>query len=80
MVLDHERCSHPRCTIHTGWTKATRVSVRNEQIRDDWASGVWTLEELSSFWGLKPLVIATIVRGTDRASARTPPLEVADSR
>jgi hypothetical protein len=80
MVLDNERCNVVGCDLHKGWVKTTPFSVRNEQIRDDWASGVWTLEELSSFWGLKPLVIMSIVRGAYRASARPPALQVVHSR
>lgn len=80
MVLDNERCSVDGCTVHPGWTRTTLLSVRNRQIIEDWASGAWTLEELSSFWGLDPLVIVNVVRGTDRASARTSSRQVEHSR
>jgi hypothetical protein len=80
MVLDHETCNVAGCAIHTGWVKTTTYGVRNAQIRDDWLSGAWTLEELSSFWGLKPLSIKSIVRGAEKTGAGHPPLEVANRR
>jgi hypothetical protein len=81
MVLDHERCNFAGCAVHVGLTKGTPTVKRNQQIRDDWRSGLWTVEELSSFWGLMPLTISTIVtREADRARAGTPPLEVTHSR
>lgn len=80
MVLDHEICNVAGCAIHTGWVKATEYGVRNKQIREDWVSGAWTLEELSSFWGLKPLSIKSIVRGAEQPGAGHPPLEVVHSR
>ena len=79
MVLDHEVCRVLGCALHTGRVKKTSITSRNDQIRDDWESGDWTLEELSSFWGMKPLAIAHIVRKVDNPSAGTPPLEVAHS-
>lgn len=80
MVLDNERCSVAGCTVHTGWVKTTKLCVRNEQIRDDWLSGAWTLEELSSFWGLRPLSIESIVRGAEKTGAGHSSLEVANRR
>lgn len=80
MVRDNERCSHRGCSLHPGWSRTTSLSHRNEQIRDDWASGDWTLEELGYFWGLKPLVVAGIVRGVSKNSESSPAREVAYSR
>lgn len=80
MALDHEYCRVLGCTLHIGSSKGTSITRRNEQIKDDWKSGHWTLEELSSYWGLKPLVVAHIVRKVDNPRAGHPPLEVAHSR
>lgn len=64
MALDHEICGVAGCTVHTGLAKEnTPISVRNEQIKEDWVSGDWTLDELVSFWGTKPESIVSIVRG-----------------
>jgi hypothetical protein len=79
MVLDNERCSQPDCKVHPGWTKKTSIARRNEQIRDDWSSGSWTLEELGYFWGLKPLVVSGIVQGVSKSSESDPAREVAHS-
>lgn len=80
MVLDHERCNVSGCTMHPGWVRATSRSEQNCQIRDDWASGLWSVEELSCFWGLNPLVVSTIIsREVDSTRAGTPSLEVANS-
>ncbi len=79
MVRDNERCSRPECKIHTGWAKFTTFKIRNEQIRDDWLSGEWSLEELGCFWGLKPSVVAGIVRGVSKTSESDPAREVAHS-
>ena len=79
MVLDNEFCKVDGCTLHVGQRRKTSTSVRNDQIRDDWASGAWTLEELSYFWGVKPLSIAFIVRGVERTSESHPSFEVAHS-
>jgi hypothetical protein len=64
MVLDHQVCGVLGCGLHYGWSKETPVVIRNKQIRDDWKSGHWLVEELSFFWGLKPKLIISIVRKT----------------
>lgn len=79
-MLDHEQCGVAGCIVHQDMKRTTSTRVRNEQILDDWASGVWTLEELSSFWGIKPLAIAAVIRRADISRAGTPPLEIAHSR
>ena len=73
MVLDHEVCKVPGCTVHTGRAKAVFRLTRDEQILDDWSSGEWTLEELGFFWELKSDTIAGIVRraGHKRELARS---------
>lgn len=64
MVLDHEYCRVLDCTWHPCATKPQQsFAKRNEQIREDWKSGDWLVEELSYFWGLKRTVIAGIIRG-----------------
>jgi len=52
MVRDNEVCLVHGCMLHTGWRRATPQIKRDEQIREDWESGDWTVEELSYFWGL----------------------------
>jgi hypothetical protein len=64
MVLDHQVCNVIGCDLHYGWSKETPAVVRNEQIRDDWKSGHWMIEELAFFWGLKPESIFNILRKT----------------
>lgn len=79
MVRDNEQCSMPGCKVHQERARSTSLSYRNEQVRDDWASGEWTLEELGCFWGLKPLTVASIVRGVSKSSESDPALQVAHS-
>lgn len=66
MVLDHQCCSVEGCTVHVGMVKTTPNVKRNKQIRDDWASGLWTVEELSYFWGLRPREVSRIVATPNR--------------
>lgn len=79
MVRDNESCRVPGCTVHIAFPRKTSLSYRNEQIREDWASGDWTVDELSSFWGLKRQVIVNIIRGVEIASESSSSLEVAHS-
>jgi Mor family transcriptional regulator len=62
MVLDHEVCRVPGCTVHTGKAKAVFKFTRDEQILEDWASGEWLVEELGSFWRLDSRTIEGIIR------------------
>lgn len=62
MVLDHEVCRVPGCTVHTGKAKAVFKFTRDEQILEDWVSGEWTVEELGFFWELKTDTISGIIR------------------
>lgn len=62
MVLDHEICGVPGCTVHTGAAKAVFKLSRDDQIMEDWASGEWTMEELGFFWELKTDTISAIIR------------------
>ena len=51
------------------------MDQRNRQIREDWRSGLWTVEELSCFWGLDPRQIAEIVIREVRPRAGDPQLQ-----
>lgn len=68
MVLDHERCGVDGCVQHLGRAKSTDDSRRDSQIKEDWDSGEWTLDDLSSFWGLAPRKISMIIRREARRS------------
>lgn len=64
MVLDHESCFVSGCTFHQERLKTTSTTDRNAQIREDWKTGSWTVEELSYFWNLNPrLIQSTIAKG-----------------
>lgn len=80
MALDNERCEVSGCTLHRGWRRVTPGKKRDAQILEDWASGEWSVDELSSFWGLTPLRIMAITRGADDSQAQSEaPLEVSHS-
>lgn len=64
MVLDHESCSVEGCVLHPGLPKPPQsLARRNEDIREDWKSGKWFVEELASFWGVRTQLIESIVAG-----------------
>lgn len=65
MVLDHEMCGVPGCTVHRGIAKPAFKLSRDQQIQEDWVSGEWTVEELGSFWGLDFRTIEKVVRKVD---------------
>jgi len=79
MVLDNESCKVLGCTLHVDEIRETSTDFRNEQIREDWASGEWNIEELSSFWGVTPVSIYLIVGGVRRSRESNPSLKVSHS-
>jgi hypothetical protein len=66
MVLDNEVCDVKGCTLHTGWEKTTPISYQNRQIRSDWKTGHWTVEELAAFWGVSHLSIIRTVNSKSK--------------
>jgi len=80
MALDNERCHVAGCTVHRGWIKLTPITKRDAQIIEDFQSGDWSVQELSSFWGLSPLRISKIAREANTNCESAASLQVAGSR